>query len=74
MADGVQDASWHAGQVIRRVLLRRNLAIDPETTQLVGSAIVLRLCRNQSRSARHRQTTAPGPSMRSCKLSRVYAG
>ena len=26
-----QDPSRHAGQVARRVLLRRNIAIDPET-------------------------------------------
>ncbi len=31
MADGLQDAPRHASQVVRRVLLRRNIAIDPET-------------------------------------------
>ena len=36
MADGLQDASRHAGQVVRRVLLRRNIAIDAETAQLHG--------------------------------------
>jgi hypothetical protein len=39
MADGLQDASRHAGQVVRRVLLRRNIAIDPETAQLVADAV-----------------------------------
>ena len=34
-----QDASRHAGQVVRRVLLRRNIAIDPETAQLVADAV-----------------------------------
>jgi hypothetical protein len=28
MAAGPQDAPRHAGQVVRRVLLRRNIAID----------------------------------------------
>ena len=36
MADGLQDAPRHAGQVVRRVLLRRNIAIDAETAQLVA--------------------------------------
>ena len=39
MTDGLQDASRHAGQVVRRVLLRRNMAIDPETAQLVADAV-----------------------------------
>ena len=39
MADGPQDAPRHAGQVVRRVLLRRNIAIDPETAQLVADAV-----------------------------------
>jgi hypothetical protein len=33
------DASRHAGQVVRRVLLRRNVAIDAETAQLVAAAV-----------------------------------
>ena len=28
MADGLQDAPRHAGPVVRRVLLRRNIAIE----------------------------------------------
>jgi hypothetical protein len=39
MADRPQDATRHAGQVVRRVLLRRNIAIDPETAQLVAAAV-----------------------------------
>ena len=39
MAAGQQDAPRHAGQVVRRVLLRRNIAIDPETAQLVAAAV-----------------------------------
>ena len=29
----------HAGQVVRRVLLRRNIAVDAETAQLVADAV-----------------------------------
>ena len=39
MADGLQDAPRHAGRVVRRVLLRRNIAVDPETAQLVADAV-----------------------------------
>ena len=39
MADGLQEAPRHAGQVVRRVLLRRNIAIDAETAQLVADAV-----------------------------------
>ena len=39
MTDGFQDAPRHAGQVVRRVLLRRNIAIDAETAQLVADAV-----------------------------------
>jgi hypothetical protein len=34
-----QDAPRHAGQVVRRVLLRRNIAVDAETAQLVAAAV-----------------------------------
>ncbi len=34
-----QDAPRHAGQVVRRVLLRRNIAIDAETAQLIADAV-----------------------------------
>jgi hypothetical protein len=39
MAIGPQDAPRHAGYVVRRVLLRRNIAIDAETAQLVAAAV-----------------------------------
>jgi hypothetical protein len=39
MATGPQDAARHAGRVVRRVLLRRNIAIDAETAQLVAAAV-----------------------------------
>jgi hypothetical protein len=39
MADGPQDPPRHAGHVVRRVLLRRNIAIDAETAQLVADAV-----------------------------------
>ena len=34
-----QDAPRHAGQVVRRVLLRRNIVIDAETAQPVAAAV-----------------------------------
>ena len=34
-----QDALRHAAQVVRRVLLRRNIVIDAETAQLVAAAV-----------------------------------
>jgi hypothetical protein len=39
MADSPQDTPRHAGHVVRRVLLRRNIAIDAETAQLVAAAV-----------------------------------
>ena len=39
MAADPQGAPRHAGQVVRRVLLRRNIAIDAETAQLVADAV-----------------------------------
>jgi len=39
MAAEPQEVPQHAGQVVRRVLLRRNIAIDPETAQLVAAAV-----------------------------------
>jgi hypothetical protein len=43
MADSLQDAPQHAVQVVRRVLLRRNIAIDAETAQLVADAVLAAL-------------------------------
>jgi hypothetical protein len=39
MAADPQDAARHARQVVRRALLRRNIAIDAETAQLVAAAV-----------------------------------
>jgi len=39
MAADAPDATRHAGQVVRRVLLRRNIAIDTESAQLVAAAV-----------------------------------
>ena len=36
---GPHDALPYAGQVVRRVLLRRNIVIDAETAQLVAAAV-----------------------------------
>jgi hypothetical protein len=36
---GPNDAPPHAGQVVRRMLLRRNIVIDAETAQLVAAAV-----------------------------------
>jgi len=38
-AIGPHDAPPHAGQVVRRVLLRPNIVIDAETAQLVAAAV-----------------------------------
>jgi hypothetical protein len=38
MAADPQDTPRHAGRVVRRVLLRRNIVIDTETAQLVPEA------------------------------------
>jgi hypothetical protein len=39
MADRPQDPPRHAGHVVRRVLLRRNITVDAETAQLVAAAV-----------------------------------
>jgi hypothetical protein len=36
---GSHDAPPYAGQVVRRVLLRRNIVIDAETAQLVATPV-----------------------------------
>ena len=43
MAADSQDATWHAGRVVRRVLLRRNIAVDAQTAQLVAAAVLAAL-------------------------------
>ncbi len=39
MAADPQDPTRHAGHVVRRMLLRRNIALDAETAQLVADAV-----------------------------------
>ena len=39
MAADPQGPPRHAGHVVRRVLLRRNIAVDSETAQLVVAAV-----------------------------------
>ena len=61
-----QDPSRHAGQVVRRVLLRRNIAIDPETAQLVADAVQAALRPGApSRPPRWRRV-APPPAASRC--------
>ena len=58
-----QDASRHAGRVVRRVLLRRNIAVDTETAQLVAAAVQAVL------HGRHAFPAAsPGPACPPCRL------
>ena len=58
MADLPQDASRHAGQVVRRTLLRRNIAID--TAQLVADAVQAALrAGTPARPPRRRQRIPP---------------
>jgi hypothetical protein len=60
MADSPQDPPRHAGQVVRRVLLRRNIAIDPETAQLVADAVQAALrAGTPSRPPRRRRRVPP---------------
>jgi hypothetical protein len=60
MADRPQAATRHAGQVVRRVLLRRNIAIDAETAQLVADAVQAALrADTPSRTPRQRRRVPP---------------
>ena len=60
MADRPQDESRHAGRVVRRVLLRRNIAIDTETAQLVANAVQAALRADApSRPPRQRRRVPP---------------
>ena len=60
MAVDPQGPSPHAGHVVRRVLLRRNIAIDAETAQLVADAVQAALQSGApSRPARRRRRVPP---------------
>ncbi len=39
MTAGPQGTTRHAGNVLRRMLLRRNIAIDAETAQLIAATL-----------------------------------
>ena len=60
MADRPQDAPRHAGQVVRRVLLRRNIGVDPETAQLVADAVQAAL--QPARPSRPPRRRSRGPA------------
>jgi len=62
MAASPQDPARHVGHVVRRVLLRRNIAIDAETAQLVADAVQAAL--------RAGSAAAPGPV---CSCRRLRA-
>jgi hypothetical protein len=58
-ATGPDDASRHAGQVVRRVLLRRNIVIDAETAQLVAAAVQAALQAGAPSRPPHRAARGP---------------
>ena len=66
MADGLQDASRHAGQVVRRVLLRRNIAVDAETAQLVADAVQAALRAGAPARPPRRRRRVPPPAAPPC--------
>ncbi len=66
MADGPQDASRHAGQVVRRVLLRRNIAVDAETAQLVADAVQAALRAGAPSRPPRRRRRVPPPAAPPC--------
>ena len=73
MADGLQDAPRHAGQVVRRVLLRRNIAIDAETAQLVADAVQAALRAGAPSRPPRRRRRVPPPAAPPCS-DRAGAG
>jgi hypothetical protein len=58
-ATGPSPAARHAGQVVRRVLLRRNIVIDAETAQLVATAVQAALRPGAPSRPLRRGTRAP---------------
>jgi len=59
MAADPPDAPRHAGQVVRRVLLRRNIAIDAETAQAVAAAVQAALQAGPASRPHRRRRHAP---------------
>ena len=66
MAADPQDAARHAGQVVRRVLLRRNIAIDAETAQLVAAAVQAALRAGTPSRPPRRRPQVPPPTASRC--------
>jgi hypothetical protein len=64
MAAGRQDAPRHAGQVVRRVLLRRNIVIDAETAQLAAAVQAALYTGAPSRPSRRRPRVPPPAASR----------
>ena len=60
MAADPPDAPRHAGQVVRRVLLRRNIVIDTETAQAVAAAVQAALQADPPSRPPRRRSRAPG--------------
>ncbi len=59
MAGRPQDPPRHAGQVVRRVLLRRNIVIDAETAHLVAAAVQAALHAGAPSRPPHRHRRVP---------------
>jgi len=60
LAAGPQDTPRHAGQVVRRVLLRRYIVIDAETAHLVAAAVQAALQAGAPRLPRRRPHVPAG--------------
>ena len=58
MATDSQDVPRHAGQVVRR-MLRRNIAVDAETAQLVAAAVQAALQAGAPSRRPRRRTRVP---------------
>jgi hypothetical protein len=63
---GPHDAPPHAGQVVRRVLLRRNIVIDAETAQLVATAVQAALQASPPSRPPRRERVFPPPIASRC--------
>jgi hypothetical protein len=59
MVDSPQDPPRHVGHVVRRMLLRRNIAIDAETAQLVAAAVQAALQADASSRPPRRRPRVP---------------
>jgi len=66
MAADPRDAPRQAGQVVRRVLLRRNIAVDAETAQLVAAAVQAALQASAPSRRPRRPRRRPPPTASRC--------